>query len=370
MLAYWILFGISSILVVFDFLELKDGQKNTFLFLMGIALVLFAGLRGEIDNDYLNYESIYRSIAATDFKSLIIIENLKEPFLDVEPGYRILNKLVYFIFSNSQFVFLFSALISVGVNLLCFKRMSPYPLLSVLLYLSHTYLLRDMMQIRAGIAAALCLFSLLSLQNERPYRFILIIIIASLFHSAAIPFLLVLFFYKGDFRKYYFPVFLISVLIALVYPFGNIIRMIPEFDILYKIQGYANNEHSEALGLLNPNIIKQGIITLICISCYSRLKEEYTDFNILFICYFISTCWLMVFNDFGIIAGRIATIFSITEVIIIPQLMLSFLKKNIWAGSILFIIIIMYSVSFYFIDLHTRDYFKPYKVGESIANLF
>jgi hypothetical protein len=369
--AYWIIFLILSIFAVLDFMALNPSRKAVFIGFGSILLVLFSGLRGAIDNDYVNYQEIYYWISRADLYR-VLFTDVSDPFFDVEPGYRLLNKLVYYTLSNYQFVFLACAALSVGVTTYSYKQLSPFPLLSLLLYLSHTYLLRDMMQIRAGVAAALCLLSLMHLDEQRHWKFILTGILAAMFHVAVIPFVLLMPFlsWLRPGKRFLTVVLGAALVIGILYPFGALIRLMPAFDLLYKVQGYANSEHGEAIGLANPVLIKQVLISVGCLFLFEQLCERFRYFRVLFLSYLVSTCWLLVFNDFGIIAGRIATFFSVTEVVLIPMLLFNFLQEDRWAASFMYVLMIAYACTFYYINLHVRDYFLPYQFSATIANSF
>jgi EpsG family len=65
-------------------------------------------------------------------------------------------------------------------------RFTPYPLLSMLWYASYCYLLLEMNAMRAGLAAALMLLAVLAMLQRRWLAWLLLLLIASTFHTAAL----------------------------------------------------------------------------------------------------------------------------------------------------------------------------------------
>lgn len=360
-LPYWILFLFISVLTLLDYLKLKVIEKNYVLFIVAAVLIFFSGLRGSIDNDYDNYREIYTSLSYTPLHDVINASPGDTAF-NVEPLYRVANKVLSIIFGYYQWIFIACACASVGLNVYVYSKLSPYPFISVLLYVAHTYLLRDMMQIRAGVACGLCLLSILYLKKNRSLIFLLLIITATMVHGAAITFLLIYIVYKMDLKKRSLVFLLIiSVIIGFIFPFGKLLTIIlPQSDIFYKIQGYSSGVYSESLGMTNITLLKQVLIASICLYNYSRLEKDFKYFKILFVSYLISTCWLSIFNDFGIIGGRIGTYFSVTEVILIPIIIRSYILQKRWLSPVLFVVINVYALLFFFINIKLKDNFKPY----------
>ena len=104
----------------------------------------------------------------------------------MEPGYVFVNAVVNTFTSNYIFLFLTAALISIGITIYNYYRYSTYVLLSILLDLVHTYLYRDMNQVRAGIAAAIGLFLIAQIHNREHLKSYGTLLLSGLFHVASL----------------------------------------------------------------------------------------------------------------------------------------------------------------------------------------
>lgn len=92
-----------------------------------------------------NYELAFRESVGANVLDKQSLTGKEIYFM--EPGYRLLNKLISFFTHQSFFIFAIAAFITLFLNFKVYKKYSPYFLFSVLLYYGHIYLVREMIQI-------------------------------------------------------------------------------------------------------------------------------------------------------------------------------------------------------------------------------
>lgn len=323
MLPFYIIFFIIVLLSFCDVFSVKREQKLFFYGLLFIIMAGFAGLRFG-DQDYFNYIDIFA-----------------KPSQSPDIGFAELIRLVSIFSDNSIFLFLFIAVSAVGINFLSYKKLTPYFFFAVLFYFVHAFILKEMIQIRAGLACALCLFSFPYLDNAKYKRFFIIMFLAISIHLSAIVVLFVCFakIIKLT-RRRILIVLGISLFIGIICPFGQIIKALPGIDILSRAQTYNQWEgYNEGLGILNPVVIKQILVIAYSLFFFKNLEIKLKGFSILLFSYLLSTCWLIVWNDFAIIGARVATFFSIAEPILLSSVFL-IIKPNskLIVGSIAILI--------------------------------
>jgi hypothetical protein len=85
--------------------------------------------------------------------------------------YLIGNSILKDFTENFVYLFLIIATFAVGLNCYSSYKYSPYPLVSVFLYYSHPYLYKELIQMRAGLACAVVLFSIQYLVSKRFWPF-------------------------------------------------------------------------------------------------------------------------------------------------------------------------------------------------------
>ena len=326
-----------------------------FLLLLVILLAFFSGARDSITaSDYINYINIYNSVPV-----LSGVFSLDAFFTArTEPFYYLLNSIVKTIFNAYEPVFIVVSLLAVSLNLIAFRRLAPYFVVAVLLYFSHSYLYREFMQIRAGVACALLLMCIPALSEKRKVYFFLVVLLASGFHSAALLYFPMYWVYrKGISSSAYTVCILTALFFAILFDVKNILSLINDVGLLPRpLALYLFwDKYNYSLGILNPVTIKQIITVLFLIRYRNILTARVPYFDVMLFLYVFSTFWLIAFNDFAIIAGRVATFFSIVEPILLPSTILVFRQKKI-PYCILFI----FSFLMLFMNLEVKQVINEY----------
>lgn len=322
MTAYFITFAFLTVAALTQFTKELKRYKLWFVIVAAIYLILFAGLRTMgVGRDDQNYYDMFATQAPNLYDWIFggFVYHFSD--LAMEPGYVFVNAVIKTFTDNYIFLFLTAALISVGVTIYNYYRYSTYVLLSILLYFVHTYLYRDMNQVRASIAAAIGLFLIAQIHNRQHIKSYRTLIFAGLFHVASlslvIPYLLSFFEIT---RKKIILLYAISLGLGIVGIGKILVKLLPDSGFLFvKIANYASDKsYGAALKLYDATNIKNFLVLLIVLLFWKRLKVIVPYFETLVLFLVISAAWRIAFADLGIIAGRVATFFDIVEVIIIP----------------------------------------------------
>jgi uncharacterized protein (DUF983 family) len=145
-------------------------------------LALFAALRGpDIASDFLEYQEWYRlgSNADSMLERPPVVESL---FLGLMAGSEALGLPFR--------VFLWGiALVAIAVKLLCIHRVALTPLAlwsGACCYLFSGYLLHEFTQLRAGLAVAGFMLSLLALREGKTAAFLVVTLLGTLVHASAL----------------------------------------------------------------------------------------------------------------------------------------------------------------------------------------
>ncbi len=138
---------------------------------LGIIMTLYAGLRdGDLVNDYHPYVDLYQN----------------NPML-VEPTFTLIVFVVKnFLGDNVIVLFLIYAALAVALKLTAIRRLTPLVFMSIVIWLSDTFMLHELTQIRAGVATGFFLLAIKPLYERRGLRFFLLIVCATLFHVSAL----------------------------------------------------------------------------------------------------------------------------------------------------------------------------------------
>jgi len=142
---------------------IKIKINDIYLFIIGIILILIAGLRPiGIDRDSVNY---------VDFLKIIGNHNIVfEDFLQKEPMFWIINKFNYIFFhGNIHIFFLIFAILGISLKLYAIRQLSTNILISLLSYILLFFILFDMTQIRVGVAIGIFLLSIPDIINNSTF---------------------------------------------------------------------------------------------------------------------------------------------------------------------------------------------------------
>lgn len=142
----------------------------------GILFVLVIGLRFEVGMDWGNY-----------LGHLYLAQDLRvaEIFSELEPAYWLLNWVASRLGVGVWLVNLVCAAIFVS-GLMAFCRQLPSPWIGLLVSIPYLAIVVSMNYTRQGVAIGIILWALVALQEERLRRFVLLVVLAALFHKTAV----------------------------------------------------------------------------------------------------------------------------------------------------------------------------------------
>lgn len=322
MTPYFITFALLTLAALTQFTTELKRYKLWFAIVAAIYLILFAGLRAMgVGRDDLNYYDMFIAQAPNLYDWVFggFVYHFSDLYM--EPGYVFVNAVVKTFTSNYIFLFLTAALISIGITIYNYYRYSTYVLLSILLYFVHTYLYRDMNQVRAGIAAAIGLFLIAQIHNREHLKSYGTLLLSGLFHVASLSLVIpyVMSFFRTT-RKKVIVLYLLSLSLGIIGIGRILVKLLPTSGFLFvKIADYASDQsYGAALKLYDPTNLKNLCVLLIVLIYWDRLKAIIPYFETFVLFLAVSASWRLAFSDLGIIAGRVATFFDIVEVIVIP----------------------------------------------------
>ncbi len=303
---------IVVIILLLVFIEEYLGKYKLLAFIvLAFCLISFAGLRPVgFDRDSQNYESMF--MHPDSFNSEI----------SVEPSYRYISQIIYYIFPDIHLVFLFYALLGVSVKFWAIKRLSPILFLPVLIYVCNFFLLHECTQIRGGIASGLFLLSIIPLSEGKKLYAFLYILVAIFFHYSAISLLPLLFLDNSPFTTTK------KIILALIVPLCFVLYAIgfdplTSFNIPYiteKVEAYQKLSETklDKESILNPFPLIKMAVFLYALYFSETIKPYVPTIYLLIK---ILGCSLIVYFAFAsvkIISMRISELYGIIELVTYP----------------------------------------------------
>lgn len=313
--------SIFVILLILATIEVVLRNKKISI-ITGSILAIVAGFRFYTGYDFNSYGKFYSEI-----------EKFSDVFngkIEAESGFLFLNYLFKSMGFNYYTFILFFSFVSLILLTNFVYKFTPFPSLVLLYYYARFFLVRDMGQIRSAMACIILLYSIPYILNKKPFKFLLITFIASLFHITAWSFIIVYIFhyvFKHLTLKNIFSLLSISLIVGIIVQIPQIyIWAIPDrYNAYFTSPNYTNGQW-----IFNPILWMQLVLFFAAVFlAYPKIEEEKDRFNLLLKIYFIASLILIFSGTLSTVGGRIGTLFSTSEILIVPTLFSSFSKNKL-----------------------------------------
>ena len=294
------------------FIWLVNIKTNALLIFFCLFLIIITTFRpGEAfawDYDNYKYAFIYG-----DFKEKI------------EFSFVAICEISKYIYNSYYMMFFIYAFFSIIVKIYAIKTISNLFWASLLIYISNFYIVHELIQIRAGLAAAFLLLSVKFIYDRKCFLFLICNLLAFCFHYSAMVFL-PFYFIKGN--NINIKLWLLIIGLGYLSCLGgisiiDILNILPFDYIKEQYTVYMDFKNMGIFGDANlfnsVQLIRLFIIILILV--YSSDIYQYNKY--IYICAKIYSIGILFFTQFAsmsIVSFRISELFYIVEIILIPCL--------------------------------------------------
>jgi len=314
-----ILFVLFALISIFYILDFKNKiVKNVITIVLAIILICFAGFRAkDMDNDFYVYRDYWRThklLGNVEYSFYIIREFIKN---SLHLGF--------------QYLLLTYAVLGVSLKFAAIKKFAPALWGSLLIYLSHYFLLHEFTQIRIGVATGFLLFSIYFISEKQYIFYFISAILAILFHQSCV--LVLLFPLIKNSEK---NVWLFSLLIPLgyiLYFFNTYLNInIPIPGLQSKIEAYEDATSSGFLKDTKTNVFNflflLRIFIFYVLFFYSeKISPFFPKLYIFLKIYALSLFSFLFLSKIPVFAFRVQELLGIVEIILIPTLVFIFSEK-------------------------------------------
>ena len=317
-------------------------------YILTLVLIIFVGFRdGSFLPDYSNYLDLFKSYSESRFSILHF------SFNDglIEPSFQLICFIAYKISDSSIFLFLIYAALSIIIKFKAINELSSLLLYSIFIYLCNFFILHDLIQIRAGVAAGFALLSIKSAFDKDLKAFLIYYILAIFFHQTAIIVGLLFFLDGNKFNKkvWVFIIPLVYLIHFMGFAFSNLIAKIPVDYVQLKYSQYEvlrENSYVFETNIFNTIQLIRILVCYLLIYYYDRIIQYNKYFNILLKSFIVGISSFVLFANYHVYAYRISELFLYSEIILIP------LFVKVYPKSIVFRIIpILIGLAFAYINL-------------------
>ncbi|HBC9557793.1 TPA: EpsG family protein [Escherichia coli] len=329
--------------------------------LVFIFLAIFSGFRTEgVDRDYPEYLNMLAQVPPFP---KVLTSDLSGVHGD--PIFYFISSLVNAINGEPFILFFAFSLTSLALYRWCFINYSYFPFLSLFIYFCHSFLNKEMTQIRNGLSSAFLLVMLCCLSERKKIKSILFLILSFLAHSSGLVGILLYFnrIFSQKNNVIYYVGFVVSL--VLYFFWYQLFLLLPQsISIVQNIQQYISWDlYNYSLSLFNPVLLKGVLYFILFVYIKGRFGLN-KRFDIFIFSYFLSICFYIAFNDIAILGARIASTLSGAEFILIPAVINRLLEcnKKLEAAAI-FLVTVFISVVFLYSNLEIKNIFGTYDIN-------
>jgi len=312
--------------------SIPNRNQGILLTLFAIVLIFLSGFRAiDVGTDTIHYKTYFDRIASG--------ENLS-----VEIGWITLNKIIQLFDGSYQLLVFLVSLLTIIPIYFTLKKHSVNPLFSLFLYFTLYFYFYSFNISRQTLAISFVLLAFTYLLNKKKVVYILLILLASTFHTSALITLPLLFVHKIPDIKI---IYVVSIVIA------AFIGLLSTNLIFSQISHTAYSGYVDKIELKNVagNASYLLILNTFFIFILLITKKRELFFKIFFIYVVLSN--LIIRIPFS---NRLLLYFAIIQILYLPQLIYNSEEKN---KPILISIIILYAYIIFMTSLKSGDIF-PY----------
>lgn len=352
MIVYYSIFCLSFLLCIFDFV--KESKIKLVVYITFTVLVtLIAGFRTVgVDNDSVAYQQIFANSDNLSFYQIFSGDYWE----NIERGFYLLNKLINSLGGNINTLLLLISILTAFLNYSIIYKISPYPFLSLLFYLSFFYLYRDFTQIRYSLSCALVFYAIYYFIKKKYFFFFAFLSLSFLFHNTSYIVILILpfcCFFKNKLIYFYLPI------IGLIGLFYNFLPMILSLGGGFEhLKIYLDDTGSA--GLMVP-FIGSLIMVLYIFNEKKLLSIEHNNkwYNLFFKLFAISVTLNFLFFQVSIFQ-RFSYLFFQFGIVLLPMMLkdLKFSKYKIYYNLLYFGFASFFL--YYGIRMINPDLIRPY----------
>ncbi len=337
-----LLINIVFFILVLYLLFHKSGYNNNFVFsFFAFVFFLLSAFRVEnFDRDYQSYVYIFNNI--DDFLGYI------------EISIFVIIKFLKGINANYLSLFVIYAFLGVVLKFYTINKLSVFPMVSLLLYFSYSFLLHDLTQIRVNVAIGFMLCSLIPYFDRKYWLSALLFLLGVVFHYSTFVFLIVLFLDKSKMSKIWHYVIPISYIVGLfslyLYNYFDILQF---SYIEFKLSAYEDELSNDKMNIFNSWQLLKIVFAYFIMFKIDYLKQFSSSVVLFMKMYIISISVIPLFHVNPVFAQRLSDIFGISEVFLIPMILFLFKQEAVSR-----LLIVCYAIAFFFLNVYYINIFN------------
>lgn len=324
----------------------KETPSSFFIVPSFILLFFISTFRGDFTTDYTNYSILFNTYNNYDFLDIFTVGFYQEI------GYVLLNRVIGIFTSNEIYLFAVTTFIILFGFYHHISRYSVNIWLSVIMFVTVGSYYTSFNITRQILAAAIIFIGSKFLYERKFFKFLWVVILASLFHKTAL--IMIPFYFILNFRINLRNIFLISAGSAVIIYFFQ--------DILYILQNFGiyDNYTGQSYGMTGASFANAVLpIALAIFSLFNSKKLDSKNNNTHRI-WFNATIFYAVTNTLSLqiqMIERLSYFFAPYALLLIPYI---FSKMNNKYLKVIYVIALIAVLILYNYVILADSVFDPY----------
>lgn len=372
MAIYWyISIFISALAILEIIISDQEKTKGIRLYLFWVAVFIlftFGGIRGlGTGLDDSQYRDFYNL-----FMEKIPIEGFAQTLKDFryEPMIYIIAGTVRIFTKNADVFMYVFCMFAVCVNAWYFRKLSPFPLISLALYSAHLFINKDMNQIRFGLSSAFFLGFIYHLTQKNRMGMIRLFILSFISHATAIVAVLVPLALIVKKNKYIPAIIVLASIPIAFIGSQSLITLISSHlgSLGERAMGYANQDSLQEQGIFTLSNLKNIIFVFIfsALLLNDKIKnaspEKFSFYYIMVVAFAIGSGLRLALQDYAS-GGRLANYLLQIEPVLIAASI--YQTRKIFKVAAIAITLLMTVYYLYYNTISSKQSITGYTVSES-----
>ena len=315
---YVLFFCILFFLAYIDIRKTDEGKINwTVRHIAFVLLLIFLGLRGFIQTDWISYYTLFERLPVLNEFTLSTFEDYY-----MEPGFILYSIIIKSVFPN-YFAWVFiNTLIDLLVFHLLFKHYSKYYILSFVFFYLFLFLV-EVNLYRNIKSIILFLLSIQYISDRKPVPFFILNMCGCLFHISSLIYICLYPIYNFRFNKYFLWTFFcignVLFLFQLQWASG-LIEFISRALGIERIFALLKYISTEQTSILSIGYLERCFTFFLIIYLKNRIVKEDDFRNIIYNCLVLYFIFYFAFSEFKVLSDRFSALFVFSYCLIYPWL--------------------------------------------------
>ncbi|MFC3159691.1 transmembrane protein EpsG [Chryseobacterium arachidis] len=317
-------------MLIFSYQEVFHGKvEKKSLWILGVYLMVIAGLRDQVGPDYGSYRGIY-VYSDTKLYISIIMKALgmqgPQP-MEVEWLYVFINKILLNIFNAPFYILTFViAILAVYFKVEYTRENTFYPFTFMLFMFIPGFFIGESGQIRQNLASFIAYFGIKYIKERKLIAYLICIYLAAGIHTVCWAFLPMYWLVRIPLNKFVMLSLIITSILLSPFEvyrvFGSWMASIAsDSTVALGLNGYMDESVERLNGAIGIPEVMMAILTFFLFAFDEKMKEKFPYYEYHRAYVVIGICFYFIFRNNPIFASRLAGAFIGFAYIIIPNAM-------------------------------------------------